>query len=316
MKIDKKRLTIFLIITFLISWATALVIYLSGGLIESPIIIPALNMTFAYVLMATIYMFAPAIAHVLTRLITREGWKNVFLQLNFSTSKGFLALAWFLPGLLTLLGAILFFYLFPNTFDSNLEGFSAQLDALNAANASEQPALANPWIIVVIQFVQALLLAPILNSISTFGEEFGWRAYLLQKLLPLGTKKAVIISGLIWGVWHWPLIAMGYNYGFNYPAAPLLGFFGMTLFCLSLGTIFSWMVLRSKSVWPAVIAHSAINGVAAIGTLALKGNVNSLLGPTPVGIIGGFFFFLLAINLLIHSTALDVPNPADQQGIT
>jgi len=90
----------------------------------------------------------------------------------------------------------------------------------------------------------------------------------------------------------------------------------MTLFCLSLGTIFSWMVLRSKSVWPAVIAHSAINGVAAIGTLALKGNVNSLLGPTPVGIIGGFFFFLLAINLLIHPTALDVPNLADQQGST
>ncbi len=313
MKIDNKRLIIFLIITFLISWSTALVIYLTGGLVDSPVIIPVLNFSLAYVLMATLYMFAPAIANVLTRLFTREGWKNNFLKPNFKTSKGFWALGWFLPGLLTLLGAILFFYLFPDTFDYELGNLTTQLKVVNESSGSEPAFLFNPWLIIVIQFIQALLLSPILNSISTFGEEFGWRAYLLQKLLPLGTKKAVIISGLIWGIWHWPLIAMGYNYGFGYPAAPWLGFLGMAWFCLGLGIIFSWMVLRSKSVWPAVIAHSAINGVAAIGTLALKGSVNLLIGPTPVGIIGGFFFSLLALNLLIHPTALSNPNAADQQ---
>ena len=71
----------------------------------------------------------------------------------------------------------------------------------------------NPWTIILSQTVMAMVLAPLLNGIPTFGEEFGWRAYLQWKLMPLGGRKAVLLTGVIWGVWHWPVIAMGHNYG-------------------------------------------------------------------------------------------------------
>jgi membrane protease YdiL (CAAX protease family) len=40
--------------------------------------------------------------------------------------------------------------------------------------------------------------------LSVFGEEYGWRGYLLPKLLPLGELRASLIVGVIWGVWHFP----------------------------------------------------------------------------------------------------------------
>ncbi len=311
--LDKKRVFIFLGIAFLIAWGTALVIYLTGGLSESPIVIPSLQLSLAYVLMSTLFMGAPAIAHILTRLLTREGWKGLWLKPGFKKNGRFWAIAWVLPGILTILGAAAFFYLFPHTFDSNLTALQSQLSAANKAYGASEAIAIDPWMVLILQGVQAILLAPILNAIPTFGEEFGWRAYLLPKLLPLGSKKAIIISGIIWGVWHWPLILMGYNYGTDYPAAPWLGLLGMVWVTVGLGIIFSWLTLRSGSVWPAVIAHGATNGIAAIGNFALIGKTNPLLGPTPLGVIGGLFFAILAINLWLHPTALRLPEQNEVQ---
>jgi len=44
--------------------------------------------------------------------------------------------------------------------------------------------------------------------IFTFGEEFGWRGYLLPRLAPLGGISAAIITGVIWGLWHTPVIVL------------------------------------------------------------------------------------------------------------
>ena len=197
---DRKRILIFLAIAFGIAWVTALVIYLTGGLSNSPIVVPALKINLAYLLMATSYMFAPALAHILTRLVTREGWQGLWLKPRFKKAGRFWMIAWFLPGLLTVLGAAAFFYLFPGSFDANLTNFRAQLQAASDIYGTEESLSINPWLILIIQLFQALILAPILNAIPTFGEEFGWRAYLLPKLMPIGSKKAVLISGVIWGV--------------------------------------------------------------------------------------------------------------------
>ena len=40
--------------------------------------------------------------------------------------------------------------------------------------------------------------------LMVFGEEYGWRGYLVPKLLPLGEVRASLIVGVIWGVWHFP----------------------------------------------------------------------------------------------------------------
>jgi uncharacterized protein len=155
----------------------------------------------------------------------------------------------------------------------------------------------SPWTVVVIEAVAGILISPIVNSWATFGEEFGWRAYLLPKLYPLGWRKSMILIGVIWGVWHWPVIFMGYEYGFNYPGYPWLGplLFIWITFCF--GVFLAWLTLRAGSIWPAVIGHAAINGIAGLAVLVSTGKPNPLLGPLPVGIIGSLGFAVIALAL-------------------
>ena len=312
---NKKRIIIFLVIAFTLAWASSLVIYLTGGIANSRVIEPTLRLTLATVLMAMGMMWAPAVAHILTRLLTHEGWQDLWLKPKMSRGWKYWLLAWFVPGILIIAGAVAYFLVFPQNFDPKLSALQAQLDAQMAQFGSTEPLPMSLWTLVILQGVQALLLAPLLNALFTFGEEFGWRAYLLPKLMPLGGRKAVLISGVIWGVWHWPVILMGYNYGFGYPGAPWLGLLGMAWFTTMLGIIISWLTLRSGSVWPAVIAHGAANGIGAIGLLAVMGYTNPLLGPSPVGFIGGIFITILAVNLFFLPGALELSKMNDMTSL-
>lgn len=294
-KKNQTRILIFLALAFGISWATALVIYLTGGLENGvSLSIAGAQLPLAFILLSTVYMFGPAIANVMTRWITKEGRQGLMLRLKLKNRRWvFFLAAWFLPPLLILAGTALFFFLFPGHYDSDLSTLKTQLESLGPLPEIQ------PWVIIALQTFQAMLLAPLLNAIPTFGEEFGWRAYLLPKLLPLGGRKAVLLVGLIWGIWHWPVILMGYNYGLDYFGAPILGPLAMVWFTLSLSVIFGWLTVKAGSVWPAVIAHGAVNGIAAIGMLFLQGTPDPLLGPTAVGIIGGLGLTLTAAVLLI-----------------
>jgi len=299
-KINRRRILFFLAFSFGISWATGLAIYLTGGLENSPTYyIAGTEISLALILLATAYMFGPAIANLITRLITKEGKQNLLLQPQFNQKRWFYYLvAWFSPGLLTIFGIFLFFVLFPRYFDSDFSNLNEMLMETSQAGAI------NPWIITVIQTLQALLISPLLNAIPTFGEEFGWRGYLQPKLMPLGGRKAVLITGVIWGIWHWPVILMGYNYGKDYFGAPFLGPLAMVWFTLSLSVIFGWLTIKAESVWPAVIAHGALNGIASLGIIFVQGNPDPLLGPAPTGIIGGLGLTLTAVLLLILPDSL------------
>jgi membrane protease YdiL (CAAX protease family) len=295
-KLDLRRIMIFLAFAFGIAWLTGLIIYLTGGLIGSPQLGPGI--TLALVLMATAYMWAPALANIFTRLITREGWKDMGLRPNFKKGWRFWAAGWFLPVVMTLTGAALFFVLFPQYFDTGLSVVHQQIAASTILSSL------SPWTFAALQLVAGVLIAPIVNSIATFGEEFGWRAYLLPKLMPLGGRKTMLLIGLIWGIWHWPVIFMGYEYGFNYPGYPWAGPLLFLWVAFGLGIFLGWLTLRGKSIWPAVIGHAAINGIAGVAVFAIAGEPNRLLGPLPVGIIGSLGFALVAIAIFISPKAL------------
>ena len=301
-KVDLKRVLIYLAFAFGIAWLWALLLALNGGLVNSPVIIPFTNYTLAFFVLAFGYMFAPALAHLLTRLVTREGWTNLYLRPKFKQGWPYWLVAWLLPAVLIVIGAAVFYLVMPQFFDPQMKLFSAQMAGL----AGDTPIPMPMMTLAILQFVQAVLLSPILNGLFTFGEEFGWRAYLLQKLIPLGGRKAVLISGVIWGIWHWPIIAMGHNYGLEYTGAPWTGMFLMVVFCVAAAALLSWTTLRAGSVWPAVIGHAAINGIAAIGMLFLASEPNPLLGPAPTGIIGGIAC-LLAAGLLFLSPKAFIP---------
>ena len=292
---DWKRIWIFLAFAFGIAWAVALVVALTGGFENSPPLAPGSSITVAIVLVASIYMWAPALANILTRVITGEGFVNTWLRPKFRKGWPYWLLAWFLPAILTVLGGAVFFLLFPDTFDRNMDAITLSMPAgLNM----------NKWAFFGLMTLQAAIISPLVNSIATFGEEFGWRGYLLQKLLPLGKRRALLLLGVIWGAWHWPLTAQGHNYGLEYAGFPWLGMLMMVWFTTGLGIIFSWMTLRGRSVWPAVIGHAAVNGIGGLALILARGQPNLLLGPSPVGIIGGIFFTLFAAWILLSPKAL------------
>jgi len=293
--VNKKRIVIFLSTAFGFSWVIGLAIFLTGGLSGSPELIPNSGITLAIILLASGYMWGPALAHVLTRFVTGAGWKNLYLKPSIKQRWRFLLAGWFLPGILTIFGTVLFFFCFPGLFDGRISLVKEQMAAIGA------PAAISPAIFVFIQTLFALFISAPLNIAATFGEEFGWRAFLLPELMPLGKRKALLLSSIIWGVWHWPVVLMGHNYGLSYAGYPWLGLIATLWFTISAGVFFGWLSLEGKSVWPAVLAHGSLNGLASIGSLFLTSQPPLLLGPTPAGIIGCLPFTIISIIILLKA---------------
>jgi membrane protease YdiL (CAAX protease family) len=288
-ELDIRRLIVYLAFAFGIAWVASLVVYLTGGLQDSPMLIPAANISLAVILLIGPVLWAPALGHVLTRLVTREGWRDVRLRESWP----YWLAAWFAPAVLTIVGLVIYFLAFPRHYDPELTVLRGMLETLPVESGD-----VNLWVLVAAQVFQAVLISPFINGIATFGEEFGWRAYLQPKLMVLGPRRAMLLAGLIWGVWHWPVILMGHNYGLNYPGAPFLGPLAMLWFTLTVGTLLGWLTFKAGSVWPAVIGHAVLNGTANLGVIFVRGEPNSLLGPLPVGLVGGIAFAAVSVPML------------------
>jgi membrane protease YdiL (CAAX protease family) len=289
--IDRKRIYIFLAIAYGISIALALVIFLNGGLFSSyPMLTPL-----AFVLLALL-MFAPSVANIATRLITREGWSNTLLRPNFRRGWPFYLAAWFLPALATIVGGAIYYLLFPSRFDPSMT-YSRGQGMLPAVG------IADPWTVIITQTAFTILISLIYIPLM-FGEEFGWRAYLLQKLMPLGPRKAVLLVGVIHAIWHWPVIFMGYEYGFDYWGAPVVGPLLWVVIACFLGVFLAWVTVRSGSVWPASLGHSVINNSPWLMTYFISGEPDRLIGPLPVGIIGSLGYAALALLIFFNTRAL------------
>jgi membrane protease YdiL (CAAX protease family) len=136
-------------------------------------------------------------------------------------------------------------------------------------------------LIIGLQALFALTLAPLFNTLFALGEELGWRGYLLPTLMPLGQGRAILLSGVIWGVWHAPAILQGHNY----PGQPVLGVFLMVGFCVLFGAILSWLYLRTGSPWAPALGHGALNAFAGIPLMFMPG-VNMALGGTLTSLVG------------------------------
>lgn len=292
-KQDVKRILIYIIITFALTWAYCLLVVYPIAKGESLQGIPALLTQY----LVAAAMFFPAVGVFLTRLFTKEGFKNAWLKPNLKKNLRYYLLAWFGPGILTFAGMGIYFLLVPGSFDPNCGYMRLTLEAAGTS-ADALPMPLN--LLLLIQTVQAFLLAPILNFVTCFGEEWGWRGYLLPKmknLLP--TVPMLLVTGIIWGLWHAPLTIIGHNYGLGYRGFPFTGIAMMCVFCTVLGIFLSYATLKTNSCIPAILAHGAINGIAAIGMYFTRDGGNPFVGPAPTGIIGIIPFVLVAIPMVI-----------------
>lgn len=159
-----------------------------------------------------------------------------------------------------------------------------QMAAANLPTAALMPIMA----------LNTIVIGPFLGLIIAFGEEYGWRGYLQPELIKLGRVRGVLLLGVIWGVWHWPIIWMGYNF----PGQPILGSLAM----LALGIIFAFFfahsVFKSQGVWTAAYLHALNNQTLSFFFMAVFVPTNNLFsfGAGFPGIALGLIVVLLLLR--------------------
>ncbi|MGH3651457.1 CPBP family intramembrane glutamic endopeptidase [Glutamicibacter sp.] len=126
-----------------------------------------------------------------------------------------------------------------------------------------------------------IVVASLFNSLFASGEEIGWRGWLWVRLQPYGQLAAILISGVIWGIWHAPLVLLGYNYPMATGPWGVLAMCGM---CIVFGAFLGWLRTYSGSVWPAALAHGAFN--ASVGLVSLFMMMGVPLDATKASIMG------------------------------
>lgn len=243
--LDRKGIFSFLLITFTITYGIEILLAAMGVRFDPG------TQTFAQIVVAAL-MWIPALATFITiRFLTHE--KSDILNLRFGPLKPYLKTAWLLP--------LLFIVIYGLTWLFGLDHPDWQLVAFREmvtryAGPDQLSDFPSPWVIWPALYFASLIVAPIFNTLFALGEEIGWRGYLLPKLMPLGKTRAYLLLGVIWSAWHWPLIAIGFNYGGNNFFLAILLFTGLTT---GFGIYLNELTLRNKSSVLAGFGHSVFN---------------------------------------------------------
>jgi len=272
---------IFILLTFLISWTLAFGYIALGGH-------PWTN---SWKLMGVCFMFVPMTCAVFTqKILCREDVLRP-LGIVFRINR-WLFVGWILPALVTIATV----------------GVCLCFDAPNPDGSIRQ---------FFLYLIKGLAIIVPLNLALTFGEEVGWRGLLLLEWAHLGFWKCAWCIGLVWGLWHAPLILHGHNF----PGHPIAGIFAMMVWAMLLTPLIMYIRLRSGSVFGAAIMHASFNTTASASLLLISPG-DSLFGV--LGISGllvllafncGLFWFDRDVNRHIRSRE-PVPPPVDRDKVS
>ena len=127
-----------------------------------------------------------------------------------------------------------------------------------------------------------------INALFAFGEEYGWRNFLVNALRERKFWPAALFIGVVWGIWHFPLILMGHNY----PNELYWGVLLMVVFCVLAGVIELYFVLKTKSMIVAAVMHGTINALAGMTIYFTLGGNDFLNGMTG---LAGFIVMVVTI---------------------
>ena len=309
----------FLAITFGITWTVAAVGVLVGLTIEDRI---------GYMVLAAVCMLCPALAAIIQqRWIEKGPWSGLGLQ--FAGTRWTWVVITALIGLsivplmliVTSVSGALFGLdsfgavevsqgrLVQRIQEMTAEAGMSGIGAMGSLSAMRIPGV---LLLAIIQLA-ALISACTINLPMMLGEELGWRGYLFKSMQQGSSIRRVLFTGVVWGLWHAPLIAMGHNY----PEYPILGIPLMMLFCVLLAVPFDHARWRSGSIWAPCILHGIINGSAGgFGLFAWGGH--PLVG-SPVGLAGFITLALLTIGILVfdggyRATFTGIPPAAPRAG--
>jgi len=187
-------------------------------------------------------MFTPTLASVIARLTLREGFGDVSFRVGGRRGVQAILLALILPVIVGLVAYGI--------------AWSIGLAELTPPAASTFPGITNPLALLGLQFVSVLNIGFLIALLLAAGEEIGWRGYMLTRLIDARVPQPVLVSGLIWGLWHVPLILSGlYAAGPN-PLVSALWF--MVAITVS-SFLYAKLRLATGSIWPVIMLHGAWN---------------------------------------------------------
>ncbi len=281
-----KRVSYFVAITYALSLSLILGFYFSGG---------RWNTSSAYII-ATIYMFIPLLSAVLVQRFVFKRSINEFIATSFKFNRWFV-LASILPFIACVL-TFLFSLKMPGVgFTPDMSGLFERY--LRSMSPEQVEKLRNqmshlPVHPLLITTVQAIFAGFTVNAFAAFGEEAGWRGFLQHEFRNLGFIKTSFLIGIIWGVWHAPMILMGHNY----PDHHVPGVFMMIIVCLLLSPFFSYVRLKSGSTIAASIVHGTFNAAAGLPLLVIKGGSDLTIGA--MGIAGILALIVIDSGIFIY----------------
>lgn len=198
-------------------------------------------------------MLCPSAAVLLTRLITKEGFKNNYLAINFKGNGKYYAASILIILALNFIDMILMWRLLSSA------SFGEMFSGKDMAEKLW-------WLILNIE-------ASVIMFFPAFGEEWGWRGYMMPKLIKLmGKPAAVIVGGIFWGLWHAPLTVSGHNFGTDYKFFPWLGIIIMCILCTLMNAFLTMLAEKTKSVYPCAFAHAINNNVGGGVLISIFGN--------------------------------------------
>ena len=235
----------------------------------------------------------PVLAAVITRRLTRDKtpWR---ISLKVWRRPKLWAFCAFAPGILIVLGAVLYFLVFPGEYSGSFY-YGGLIELAGVESTAGQP-IGNPLLFSVVTVLIAAAFIPI--QLLELGEEIGWREYLLPKQIHrYGVHRAVLLNGTLWGIAHLPLIYYGFNYSPENPGAPFSNMVMMMVVCVVLGVILSYvMVISGNVMYPAII-HGVVNIIGEVPVYLSVSQKSGLLGPNPTGLLGMAGLLVLAVVL-------------------
>jgi membrane protease YdiL (CAAX protease family) len=233
LRVNWRGVSIFLLLAFGLAWIPFLLLQSNTNPVVQVLIL--------------LLQFSPAVAAALVRgPLLREGFADAGLRLHLARRQSLATYGvavLLLP--LLLIGAIVL------GLALHLATWSPQAGQTNGVLPLGLNGLPLPSSVFGIVVVDAAL--SLVGALVTFGEEFGWRGYLLPRLMPLGQHWAILLSGVVWACWHLPLNLL---YGVN---GGLQGFPFWLVWTIGLGAVLGWLRLRAQSVWPAALMHAQVD---------------------------------------------------------
>ncbi len=304
---NKVLITLF-VLTALAGGGYWAVIAVTSG--SAPLV--ALALRLAYV--AVLYMPVPLYTLLLSRFMLGIPVPfRVLLSLKHITVKKYalvagLFLAW---AVLMISSVAILGWLWPETFGhlaTTNEHLVYNLEKLigTSVDTSTMNMPPTPLVMLPLGIVGALMAGLTVNAIFAMTEEIMWRGYLAQAFAGLSFCKKYATIGVLWGLWHIPLIALGYNYGAANALPGVVLFVG---FCVVMSLVLGFVVERTRSVWLAAVLHGTFNGFSQVMLLLVVGG-SSLLASSAVGIVSLVAWLVVFAGCYISTTCASVTERA------